>query len=197
MPVACERSSAAGRSEWFKVVLLACLGVAADERSQSGAQLLPVWHPVSGVCSRRFAPGLIEARLHLSWRHLLPAFRAGLISPAWLVTSAPAPGVSRRASLKRHLEHRPEGASACSRRFAPGLIEARAGVHAGTVCSRRFAPGLIEATACSSISTFRRHIDSACSRRFAPGLIEARTRSGSTSAYNRLLPAFSAPWPSY
>ena len=57
LPVACERSSAAGRSEWFKVVLLACLGVAADERSQSGAQLLPVWHPVSGV--------------------LLPAFRAG------------------------------------------------------------------------------------------------------------------------
>ena len=111
MPVACERSSAAGRSEWFKVVLLACLGVAADERSQSGAQLLPVWHPVSGVCSRRFAPGLIEA--NHAWQasgYPLPIcsrrFAPGLIEAS---TRAPAPA---------------RWASRCSRRFAPGLIEA-------------------------------------------------------------------------
>ena len=190
LPVACERSSAAGRSEWFKVVLLACLGVAADERSersQGGAQLLPVWHPVSGVCSRRFAPGLKRGehrdRDHLQLagcsrrfapglkrvarpgsaypasRWLLPAFRAGPQA-----SCSPGVGIPR---IK-------VAAPGVSRRASSELDTGGATASGPASCSRRFAPGLKRASAGGGV---REQRASVCSRRFAPGLKRGTCRS--------------------
>ena len=68
---------------WFSRVRLSCYKGELWQHSQSGAQPLSVWHSVSGACSRRSAPGLIEARgaapCAIRKPRLFPAFSAGLI----------------------------------------------------------------------------------------------------------------------
>ncbi len=53
---------------WFSRVRLSCYKGELWQHSQSGAQPFSVWHSVSGACSRRSAPGLIEAQPPLLMR---------------------------------------------------------------------------------------------------------------------------------